>query len=249
VGPDEDTAQRLRELQHEIEALAHRLDAAASAGGDTFTGTDVTGAVEVVVTGSGAAAEALLRPDWRDRLRADGLGPAVVAASSAAATARLSAWGAGMAEQAGAAGSAEAVSGPVGAGPVVFEPGDPGSRQSQLAVEDLLDLIYDLDGRLPAVLAASEVAATTPVIAENHAATTRVTMIGGSVTRVDFDAVWLRSAQHQRIAAAITETLIAAHQTADARRGQALEDSPGFARLRQLTESPEKLLREVGLIR
>jgi hypothetical protein len=130
-----------------------------------------------------------------------------------------------------------------------WEPGDPASRQSQLAMEDLQALVEKVDRLLPAATAAARAAATSPVTGHDRARTVRVTQAGGLPAGVELDARWLATAPHDRIGAAVAEAL------ADAdRRGRALRDGasggdPAFDRLRRLTESPENLLREVGLIR
>jgi DNA-binding protein YbaB len=243
-----DIVQTLRQLQHDLDAMTRRLEAAAHTGGGMVTGTDATGTVEVDMTTAGIPAGVRLRPDWRDRLGAEGLGAAVVQASTSAVTARLArlaTWGAGISEQTDTADTPA----PAGLAPAGFTPGDPASRQSQLAIEDLLDLLYDLDDQIPALQAAAETAATTPVQTHNPHHTVTVTTIGGTPTRVDIDTHWAASAHHDHIAGAITDTLIAAHQASNGLREQALGTSPAIERLRHLTASPERLLREIGLIR
>lgn len=245
MWPDDDHVQGLRELQREAESLAHLLSAAAGAGGNVFTGADSSGAVEITISADGVPVDVRLRQDWRDALGATGLGAAIVAASTAAVTARLTAWGAAMAEQRDTDRPSKDDPGWL----AQAEPGDPSSRQSELALQSLLDLLNEVDDRMPAAAEAAQVATTQPVTSANLARTVEVTMTAGTVTVVYFNDRWLRTAGHDRIADALAETLKAAHHATARQQDRIFDSVPAFARLQQLTASPETLLRELGLLR
>jgi DNA-binding protein YbaB len=237
----------LQELQRQAEELAGQLSAAAAAAGSEFVGADSTGVIEVTIDSGGAPVRVRLERDWSRIVGANGLGPAVVGAVQAAGTELLTAWAAGVAQ-------AQAVP-PVtsdgsGRGRVEHaEPGDPSSRQSAYAIRDVLDLVDAALDRMGQLQEAAEDAANRHVTSTNPTHTVRVTTVGGVVEGVEFDETWLRSAHQERIAGAIQEAL-AASGRAVAEENQRLHDSvPGLDRIRQLTSSPETLLREIGLIR
>jgi len=234
----------LQALQARAEDLVRRLRAAAQSGSGVFSGADPTGSVEVQVTSAGAPTAVRVAADWRDRLSLDGLGAAVVQACTAAVAARVAAWGAGLTQQHGDIDAGEPATDVSG-----FEPGDPTSRQSQVVLEELLSLIFEVDDQIPALRADAQAVATASVQTRNAAHTIVVTTVGGALTRVDIDRGWLRSAHHDRVAGAMAETLAAAYQADTDRRRQAGSGGPAVERLRDLTQSPERLLREVGLIR
>ncbi|MEV6595562.1 hypothetical protein AB0M36_01705 [Actinoplanes sp. NPDC051346] len=242
---DDDQLRTLRQLQQEAEGLAQRLSAAAhAAGAGEFTGTDTVGVVTVTIRADGTPNEVTLRQDWRDRIGDGELSSAVMAAHGQAITARLSAWGAGLEQGT----PPEAPSVPQ---PALFEsaePGDPTSRQSALALRDLLDLLNEVDSRMPALTASLE-AVGQPVTAENLSRTVRVTLTAGSLSAVTIDRDWLRSAHHDRLGDALAEALAAAHRAERDRRERIFDAEPAVTRLQRLTGSPETLLREIGLIR
>ncbi|MEU4217346.1 hypothetical protein [Actinoplanes sp. NPDC026623] len=239
----DDQLQNLRELEHRAADLARRFAAAAASGSGTFTGTDSDEAVEVAIGDDGQAVQVRLSREWRSLIGDTGLGVAVVTAFANAATARLTAWATGMAEQTGTQSAEEDLT------PPRAEPGNPVSRQSEFALRDLLDLLHEVDEQMPAAIEGAEAAATGTLSAANPRRTVRVTATAGAVTSVEFDGEWLRSAQHDRIAEAITEALAAVQRLAAEERARAFDGVPAFGRLRRLTESPETLWREIGLIR
>lgn len=234
---------KLRELQREADELAERLSAAAAVEAE-FTGGDSAGVVEITVGFDGAATRVRLDPGWRRAVGVTGLGSAIIAALTAATRQRLNAWAGGM---------LPAVSGPpVTAGP---EPdrhgdlGDPSSRQSALALGEVMGLVAEVTARLPEMAEAAEAVATRSVTSTDGARKVRVTATGGMVSAVDFDESWLRSADRQRIATTIQETLAASVYEAARARQQVFDAVPGLGRVRRLTASPDTLLREIGLLR
>jgi DNA-binding protein YbaB len=243
-GSDLFDLSRLRELQREAADLARRLSAASTAAEAEFVGSDSAGVVEITIGSDGAPTRVRLDSGWRQVVGITGLGAAVIAALTAAVTERLSAWAGGMA--------------PAGDGrPAALdtepyrhaELGDPSSRQSALALRDLMALVDDVTARLPEVAQAAEAATTASVTATNGGRTVRVTTVGGMVSAVDFDEQWLRSADHQRIEQAIQEALTTSVRDCAQARLEAFAAVPGLDRVRALTASPETLLREIGLLK
>jgi DNA-binding protein YbaB len=108
----------------------------------------------------------------------------------------------------------------------------------------MFDLIETVTDRLAdqATITPQSVISASP----NH--TVRVTSIGGTITSVEFDEHWLRTAGHDRIGDAIRDAAAAAARDTDHDREQRGHGDPSFDRLRQLTSSPQTLLREIGLI-
>ncbi|MBM2620766.1 hypothetical protein JIG36_35230 [Actinoplanes sp. LDG1-06] len=234
---DQFDVTRLKQLQGEAEALAGQLSAAAEASKGQFTGRDNDGAVEVTVGDDGSATRVDLDPQWR-RTVGDGLGLAVVAALQDSAAQRMAAWGSAPAAPAEATPAPDPTRG--------TEIGDPSSRQSMLALRDLFDLIGEVTAGLHDL---SHQPGAQPVSSTNNSRTVRVTAAGGTVSSVDFDDEWLRAASHERIAQAVLEALEASARDAAAERQRAVDAVPGLGRVQRLTESPETLLREIGLIR
>lgn len=242
VGDDQ--VQGLRQLQHQATRLSRRLRSAATAGGVAFTGTDSTGAVAATLSVDGQPPQVRLSADWRTMVAQHALGAAVVAALSNATTARLTGWAAGL--------TSEPEPRDPGDEPVALahaEPGDPASRQSAYALRDMLELLEDVDTQMAAGIEAAEAAATRTRTAANPRQTVRITATADMVTSVDFDSGWLRSADHDRIAAAITDALAALRHLTAADHERALQSLPAIDRLRRLTATPESLWREAGLIR
>ncbi|MEV8506288.1 YbaB/EbfC family nucleoid-associated protein [Actinoplanes sp. NPDC051475] len=241
---DDDPIRGLQQLQRDAEDLARRFSAAASAGAHDFTGTDRAGMVTIAIEADGKPVDVTLRPEWRDKLSASQLPEAITEAYTNAVTARLSAWAEGMAQP--SSGEAEAVE-PEWQSRV--ELGDPSSRQSTAAIRDLVDLLNEVDSRMPDFAASVEASATRSITGENVSRTVRVTMTGGALAAVSIDSEWLRTSQHDRIADAVAEALAAAHRAARDERERIFDESPAFGRLQRLTASPQSLLREIGLIR
>ncbi|WP_158624302.1 YbaB/EbfC family nucleoid-associated protein [Micromonospora sp. HM5-17] len=236
----------LRDLQRQAEELAAQLSAAAAAAEAEFVGGDSAGAVEVTIDGSGAPVRVRLDRDWLRITGMSGLGPAVIDAVQAATNERLTAW---------ATEASTFEGGPDTQQPTTIdrleraEVGDPSSRQSMYAMRDLLDLVDGALEHLDRMAEAAESAATRSTTATNPTRTVRVTSVGGTVTEIDFDDEWLRSAHHERIADAIRDALAASWRAVEEERQRVFETVPGMERMRRLTASPEALLREVGLIR
>jgi hypothetical protein len=127
--------------------------------------------------------------------------------------------------------------------------GDPSSRQSTLALSNLLTVIGEATARLSEVTRAVEAAATRSSAAANATRTVGVTARGDTITGVDFDDQWLREAHPDRIGAAVHEALTACLREAAAAKERAIDGGPELDRVRRLANSPEQLLREVGLLR
>lgn len=229
---------RLRQLQREAEALSAQLSAAAAAAGGEFTGHDDASAVEITVRGDGTPSRVELEPRWRRTVGDRGLGPAVVAALASAAVARMAAWG----EPAAAEPRPAVLVDPTRGGAL----GDPSSAQSKAVLQDLFDLVGEVSAGLHELAAAP---AALPVISMNPGQTVRVTATGGTVSSVDFDDQWLRTAAPERIAAAVREALARSVEDAAAERQRWADSVPGLDRVRRLTASPETLLREIGLLK
>ena len=260
--PADDQFRGLAELQTAAADLSRRLTAAARAGGDAFAGVDRSGTVEATVDADGRPVRARLDPDWRSAMSAAELGGAVVAATTGALTERLTAWAEGMRRQSPAPAlrpdaPTDPLAGPP-AGPPAdppadplagAEPGDPTSRQSQLAVRDMLDLLREADEQLPAAIERAESAADRPLSAFDSGRTVRVTATHGTLTTVDFDDEWLRGASPGRIGEAVTDAFAALARRAAQERADDAGRAPAIARLQRLTASPETLWRELGLIR
>lgn len=257
---DQPDLSGLHALHRQADELARTLAAGSAATRAEFTGGDGAGVVEVTIDASGAPARVRLARDWRQSVGVSGLGPAVLAALSAATTQRLTVWAAGVAggvdepppDGPRPAGPASTRTGegdaPGGAGGRV-ELGDPTSRQSIHALRDLMDLVTDVTDRLGELAGAATTAAEGEVTATDAGRTVRVTATGGTVTAVEFDDHWLRTADHQRVADAIGAALAASTEAAARARQELLDSVPGMERIRQLTASPETLFREIGLIR
>lgn len=235
---------KLRALQREAEELAERLSAAAAAVEAEFSGGDRACVVEITVGFDGAATRVRLDPGWQRAVGVTGLGSAIIDALTAATQQRLSTWAGGIVPAVGGP--------PVAAGQ---EPdrhgdlGDPSSRQSALALGEVMGLVAEVTARLPEMAEAAEAAATRSVTSTDGARRVRVTATGGMVSSVDFDDPWLRSADHQRIAATIQQALAASVYEAARARRQVFDAIPGLDRVRRLTASPDTLLREIGLLR
>lgn len=235
----------LRRLQGEAADLAAQLSAAGEAAAGEFTGRDPDRVVEVVIGAGGDPVSMQVSPAWRRALSGKDLGAAVVAAVNSAAEARLTAWAASITNQPSAAAGPSRPAHVGGSADI----GDPSSRQSQLALRELFDVIGEATARLPELTRATEVAATSPVISTNAMRTVRVTATGGTVTAVDIDDQWLRTAQPDRISTGLRDALTVSAGAAAEARDKALDGGPELDRLRRLTASPETLLREIGLVR
>lgn len=238
----------LRDLQRQAEELAVQLSAAAGAGGAEFIGSDSAGAVEVTIDSSGAPVRVRLAGDWSRIVGMAGLGPAVVEAMQAAVYERLTAWATGAADV--------DIVPPATTGSVTTdqveraEIGDPSSQQSAYAIRDLIDLVDGVLDRMDALQEAAESAARRSVTSTNLARTVRVVAVGGTMESVEFDEDWLRSThQHEHVADAIREALQASWRAAAEEKQRLYEAVPGMERLRQLVDSPETLLREIGFLR
>ena len=245
IALDDDPIRALQRLQRNAKELADRFSAAANAGGPDFTGSDRSGMVSVTIQRDGMPVDVRLQPEWRNKLSSAALSAAIVEAFTNAITARLSAWGEAMARPS-PAGEAEAGE-PDWSSQVQL--GDPTSRQSGAAIRDLLDLLNEVDSRMSDYAASVEASATRSITGENSSRTVRVTMTAGALAAVAIDAEWLRAARHDRIADAVAEALAAAHRAAQDGRERILDELPAFRRLQHLTESPQTLLREIGLLR
>ncbi|WP_018828960.1 YbaB/EbfC family nucleoid-associated protein [Salinispora pacifica] len=117
------------------------------------------------------------------------------------------------------------------------------------AIRDLFNLLDDALDTMKRMEQEAEAAAQRFITSHNQAKTVRVTMGTGAVQSVEFDREWLRAATHERIAAALEEALAQACRAANEEQQRKRKATPEIERLRQLTASPELLLREVGLIR
>lgn len=196
--------------------------------------------------GDGAPTSVRVDPDWRRVVGAAGLGPAVLAALAAADHARLAAWAEGVNRS-----PEDGADHLIAAGPTFGRDqlGDPASRQSQAALREVFDLIGQVTGRLSEfgqdVVAASQ----RPVETSNMSRTVRVAVTDGVVKSVEFDREWLMSSRPERIGDAIHDALSVAARAAVATKAQMADALPEISRLRNLTASPEALLRQVGFLR
>lgn len=229
------------DVQRSAEELTHRFERALSGG--TVTGVDDTRCVTVTVDTAGRMTRLDLQQGWRAEIGSR-LGTAIIAALDDAAQQRLAAWAAAT-----AAGNAPSDTAPRAPDPLTAaEAGDPASHQSRHAIRELLDLIRRVDDQLPALLDRARAAAR-PVDATNANRTVRVRVRNNEVASIDLDQNWVRDTTDARLTADLAATVTAAQRIAADQREQVWNDSPDLARLRRLTESPEVLLREVGLIR
>src|SRR3954469_7909659 len=87
----------LRAMQREAGELARALAAGAAAAEADFVGGDDAGVIEVAIGASGAPTRVRLARDWEQIVGSAGLEPAVMAALSAVAMQRLTAWADGVA--------------------------------------------------------------------------------------------------------------------------------------------------------
>jgi DNA-binding protein YbaB len=245
----------LGQLQREAAQLAEQLSAGVTATQQSFVGGDDAGAVEVTVDDAGSVTRVRLDAGWKRVVGVRGLGPAVVSAVLQATTARLTSWAEGVDAAAPGQGSwnggtssyADAgMPDPFAAGR--GEPGDPSSDASMANVRELLWLVDDMDRQLAQVTATMELNAQRPVVIGNATRTVRVTLVGGSVTAVDFDQEWLSASFYERVATAIHEALRAGEvHTQDAAR-QALDGAPAVVELQRLASDPATLLRHLGFL-
>ncbi|GAA2535879.1 hypothetical protein Ahu01nite_100330 [Winogradskya humida] len=240
----DDHVESLRALQHEATVLARQLATASASGGDAFTGADDTGTVEATISADGGLQQVRIAQSWHSTLGDSGLGSALVAALTSAATARLTAWTQGFTQPVSPDPPASAVAEVASA-----DVGDPASPQSALALRDLLDLLDQVDEQTPAAIAAAQAAAGEQMSAANVARTVRVTATAGVITSADFDRDWVRSADPARIAEAIIEAVQAAQLLTAQQKQDRLDSVPAVARLLRVTDSPKTLWHEIGLIR
>ncbi|WP_305784463.1 hypothetical protein [Symbioplanes lichenis] len=262
--------ERFAALHRSAVGLGQRLAAAATAAAAPTTGSDDTGCVTAEVRADDQPVTIRLAGDWREAVGARALGRAVVTALTNASAARLTAWAGAMtahstpaadsaapAPAIGAALGARATPGagtilggadPGGDGSAGGALGDPGSRQSGYAQRDLIELILQVGEQFPAAAAAAEAAAR-QVTATSATGTVRATATGGIVTAVDCDEEWAARVPEARLAAALTEAVNAVRRRAAEERDRARPATPALDRLRRLTDTPEELWRETGLLR
>ncbi|MDI6103554.1 hypothetical protein QLQ12_33580 [Actinoplanes sp. NEAU-A12] len=237
----EDYFRDLRDVHHKADALARRFSRAVPT--ETVTGLDETQCVEATVAPDGRLIRLGLHDGWREEVGEAHLGTAVIAAMSNAGQQRITSWAAAM--------TAETDPTPPPATPDPLShatPGDPTSRQSAHALRELLDMLTQVHEALPGLTERAEAARTRPSTATNVNRTVRVSVQNDTVTSINVDGDWLRRIPDQQLADAIVEVLTAAQRLASDRQDEAVNGTPALARLRRLTESPEALLREVGLI-
>jgi DNA-binding protein YbaB len=234
----------------------------------SYGGTDHSGAVRVTVDGQGHVLELHLDRSWQAHIPPDGLGAAVAQAVEAGIQARLSAWGAAVAEggrdAAGAGtaglGAATAADGSTRqAGPSPEQgAGDALARGLAAAAAPGREIPIDrvLDGLLTIMeQAEAGFEQLTQQLAEQAETTVTgyaadravvVTMTGtGQLAGVDYDPGWLVSARVATIIQATRQAFDEAYQQLGRQRD--LMGAGPLGDLRRLVSDPVALARQIGL--
>jgi DNA-binding protein YbaB len=226
--------------------LARRLAAAQQAAQDA-SATDPVESVRVVLTGDGRIAAVEVASRWRDRVAADELGGAVIAAYEEAGRCQLETWADTIAH-APEPSAGDDESAVVDDAPGVADPGaDPTSPEAVEYARGLYYVLHDVSERLDELAAEAQDRATRTTVGQDRGRHVTVTLTGQTLTTVDADRRWLQDCPPQQISRAITDAVRAAYTAAEEASASSLAHRWPFDDLDRLTSDPAQLFARLGL--
>ena len=225
------TTEQLANALERLKATAARLDGVSRTFAEidedptaTYAGADPEGAVTVEVDRRGVVQAVRVADDWRARVGADGLGPAVLTARAAASQARVDAWST----------AAEEAHERIEAGVAVAAAPAGAPRRSSAETDELLSALAAARAEREAYAAAATAARAAEVVGSNPAGKVRAVFSGGLPIRIEIDSEWLTFASTSALGGGIRAALEAGRAEREAALAQQRAAFPGVAALRAL---------------
>ncbi|WP_182112488.1 MULTISPECIES: YbaB/EbfC family nucleoid-associated protein [unclassified Actinotalea] len=249
-----DQIEAFADRRDEIDRMQQRFERASGAAEGTFTGTDATGTVTVVVTPTGHFVEVRVPVTWRDELAPEGLAPAVMDARTEAAMARMAQWGEAVADELDAPAPAtrplppayESLAGRIDE--YVTRHASP--EEAQATTDAFAEFLREVLASIDEAKAEVARAQSAEIVGTSEAGHVRVVVNGtGDVVGVRYDEGWLERAHPANIGRETVQAQAAALRAAGGRTPASVVAGTRLGELERLANDPEALARRLRMTR